>query len=81
MIWLENCALGLAALVNRAVVATGDPSGRLIVGVTALAVWAVPMEIVTWEGTNSGSLSAWARLKKICLFCSAFNEDARSAAL
>ena len=47
MIWLANCALGLAALVNRAVVATGDPSGRLIDGVTALAVWAVPMEIVT----------------------------------
>ena len=47
VIWLENCALGFAALVNRLVVARGDPSGRLIDGVTALAVWAVPMEIVT----------------------------------
>lgn len=67
--------------MNRVVVATGDPSGRLIDGVTALAVWAVPMEIVTWEGTNSGSLSAWARLKKIWRFSSEFSEEARSAAL
>ena len=60
--------LGLEPAVNRLVVAMGGPSGRASEGVIALAVWAVPMEIVTWDGTNSGSLSAWARLKKICFF-------------
>ena len=57
------------------------PRGMLIVGVMALAVWAVPMEIATCEGTKSGSVSACERLKKICRFCSEFSDDARSAAL
>ena len=38
------------------------PSGMETEGATEFNVWAVPMEIVTWEGTNSGSLMACARL-------------------
>src|ERR1700761_8955763 len=65
----------------RLVETTGAPSGKLIDGEMALAVWAVPMEIATCEGTKSGSLKVWARLKKICRFCSEFSDEARSAAL
>ena len=79
--WVENCALGLLPAVNRLVVAIGGPSGRPIDGVMPLAVWAVPMEIVACEGTNSGSLIAWARLKKICFLASELSEFARSAVL
>jgi hypothetical protein len=45
--WLPNWALGFTALVNLLVVVMGEPMGRLIDGVIALEVCAVPMEIVT----------------------------------
>src|SRR5262245_23071382 len=65
----------------RAVVTTGKPTGTLTVGLTELTVWAVPIEIVACDGTNSGSVTAWARLKNICLFVRELSEEARSAVL
>ena len=52
----------LPPTVVRLVTAKLGPSGTETDGATVFAVWAVPMEIVTWEGTNSGSLMACARL-------------------
>ena len=79
--WVENCEPANRPVPSRAIVMVGRPMGMLTEGVTALRVCAVPMEIVACEGTNSGSFSAWARLKKICRLVSELSEEARSAVL
>src|SRR3954454_4228078 len=49
----------VAALLDTAIL---GPNGTEIEGATEFDVWAVPIDIVTWEGTNSGSVMACARL-------------------
>src|SRR5881394_888920 len=60
--WLTAWVPALTPVVTPLVTATAGPSGTPIEGDTELDVWAVPMEIVTCEGTNSGSVRACARL-------------------
>src|SRR5262245_9046234 len=69
------------AVATRVVVVTALLSGSLIEGVIEFRLCAVPTEIVAWDGTKSGSVSAWARLKKICRLVSELNDEARSAVL
>src|SRR3954471_23135992 len=71
----------LAPVVTRLLTATVGPSGMETEGATEFAVWAVPIDIVTCEGTNSGSVMACARLKRIWVFANELSEEARSAVL
>ncbi len=79
--WVENCEPANRPVPSRATVMVGRSTGMLMEGVTALRVCAVPMEIVACEGTNSGSVSVLARLKKICRLVSELSEEARSSAV
>src|SRR5579859_6865883 len=57
-IWLPPLPPTVVLLVTAKL----GPSGTETDGAIEFNVCAVPIEIVTWEGTNSGSLTACARL-------------------